>query len=537
MIYIVKSLDPQKFTKRVTKQVLRKRKMILNRVKLNEINDDSSTDDDHEVSVEFDHVNNITTNLHEVESSMVEHHREVSNELSHTENNTSVHEVECSLADDLPQSHLSPFQENILRQVNDDEIHEEYKNQVNTCIKSNLAMWAVTCRVPHATLGKLLEVLKRCSNINVPKDPRTLLKTPIKNHIIEVSCGKYQHYGIERGIKNVLAGLNTPLTLPSVLKIGINIDDVPINRINSMTVITCSMNNSSKVFLIGAFLADKKEIKRLKRLNMKLDQDEFLVYIVDELIDLFYKGFDYEQVHYVVMLDYLCADAPANAKAITFKGHTGYYSCTKCEVQGFRKEKRICFTDMKTKRRTDEQEYSRSKCAWKKIPNYRLVTDTVLDYMHLILLGNTKRLLLFWTEGGKRQALGTNAIRGIDKELKIIHKHTPTDFVRDFESLDFVSQWKATQFRQFLLYEGIYVLKKHVPEKVYEMFLHLTLATRICCSTNKDLYSKANKFMKVYIKLFIELYGKTYCNHNVHGLCHVYVDVLNHGPYRQIQRI
>lgn len=76
----------------------------------------------------------------------------------------------------------------------------------------------------------------------------------------------------------------------------------------------------------------------------------------------------------------------------------------------------------------------------------------------------------------------------------------------------------------------MFVLKKNVPEKVYKMFMYLSLAIRILCSTKTELYSKANKFLRKFIRLFTEIYGYKYCNHNIHGLSHLYVDVLNHGP-------
>lgn len=114
--------------------------------------------------------------------------------------------------------------------------------------------------------------------------------------------------------------------------------------------------------------------------------------------------------------------------------------------------------------------------------------------------------------------------------LKRLQKYTPEDFVRKLGSLHFVIEWKATQFRQFLLYQGLLVLKKKVPEKVYDMFMYLSLGIRILSSTDTELYSKGNKFIKKFIKLFIEIYGVEYCNHNIHGLSHIYVDVLNHGP-------
>lgn len=391
-------------------------------------------------------------------------------------------------------------------------------------LKCSLAAWAVSCRVPQSTLRILLRIMQN-RGLNVPLDPRTLLKTPRNTDIINLSYGDYQHYGIQKGIIKVLDN-----THPSVLNLAINIDDVPINRIVSITVITGCLENSTQVFLIGAFQPNRYESKKLRILKQKCDQNEFLIFVVDELIDLFYEGFDYDGKHYNVMLDFLCSDAPAKSKVLKSKGHTGFSSCTKCKVEGASQNRRTFFNNLKAPRRTDDEEFLKSKAVWKNIPQYRLVTDTVLDYMHLVILGVTKRLLLFWTEGEKSQKLGRNVTTAISEALSLVKKYRPVDFVRRCDDLEFVSQWKATQYRQFLLYQGIFVLRNKVPENVYKMFLHLSLGIRILCSNQKDLYSKGNKLLKTFIKMFIDIYGQEYCNHNVHGLSHLYEDVLNHGP-------
>lgn len=399
----------------------------------------------------------------------------------------------------------------------------------NACFKGKLAAWAVSCRVPHTTLKMLLGILK-VEKIDIPLDPRTLLKTPRSNNVIKLSNGDYQHYGIERGIRKVLDNVEASCNHPPVLKLAINIDDVPVNRILSLTVITGSLEDSQQVFLIGAFQPDRYKLKTLRTSKKKLDQDEFLIFIVDELIKLFHKGFDHNCKHYIVMLDFLCCDAPAKAKALKLRGHTGFSSCSKCMVKGVYINYTTCFPDFKALKRTDDEELLKTKAIWKNVPNYRFVTDTILDYMHLVCLGITKRLLQFWVEGNKYQNLGGSVIKAINAALANLQEYIPCDFVRCCDDLEFVSAWKATQFRQFLLYQGILALKNNVPKEIYKMFIHLSFGIRILCSNKTHLYSTGNKLLKEFIQMFIKTYGEQYCNHNIHGLSHIYVDVLNHGP-------
>lgn len=68
-------------------------------------------------------------------------------------------------------------------------------------LKSSLSSWAVLCRVKHTTLNMLLGMLKRCAKLDLPKDSRTLLKTPRTNSIIDLKYGTYNHFGIEKGLR------------------------------------------------------------------------------------------------------------------------------------------------------------------------------------------------------------------------------------------------------------------------------------------------------------------------------------------------
>lgn len=50
-----------------------------------------------------------------------------------------------------------------------------------------------------------------------------------------------------------------------------------------------------------------------------------------------------------------CMDAVAKASALYIKGHSGYYSCTKCTQEGEYKKDRICFPSLKFNKRTDNE--------------------------------------------------------------------------------------------------------------------------------------------------------------------------------------
>lgn len=60
----------------------------------------------------------------------------------------------------------------------------------------------------------------------------------------------------------------------------------------------------------------------------------------------------------------------------------------------------------------------------------------------------------------------------------------PRDFTRQPRSMYDMDKWKATEYRQFVLYTGPLVLRSVVSEKLYNHFLCLTVALSILLESN-----------------------------------------------------
>lgn len=110
-------------------------------------------------------------------------------------------------------------------------LNESVDNQINTILtledthsfREELSIWAVQCNVPHATVDKLLKLMKKHTNINttnLPLDSRTLLNTPSSNtiNIRSIDPGQYSHFGLTSGI------LRYALSSLSEIKIAVGID-------------------------------------------------------------------------------------------------------------------------------------------------------------------------------------------------------------------------------------------------------------------------------------------------------------------------
>ena len=94
------------------------------------------------------------------------------------------------------------------------------------------------------------------------------------------------------------------------------------------------------------------------------------------------------------------------------------------------------------------------------------------------------------------------------------------------------SHFKATEFRQLLLYTAPAVLQNVLSEEYYEHFMLLHFVMRLLSLQNipDSTYVWCQEALESYVCLCEELYGEQFLSYNVHGLLHVVDDVARLGP-------
>lgn len=95
-----------------------------------------------------------------------------------------------------------------------------------------------------------------------------------------------------------------------------------------------------------------------------------------------------------------------------------------------------------------------------------------------------------------------------------------------------LSYWKGTEYRTFLLYASIVVLRKFLPKKYYEHFL-LYFCSITICTVNfhlVDLLETAEEMLNVFLEFFVKIYGSEFIVSNIHNLCHLVNEVRRFGP-------
>ena len=158
-----------------------------------------------------------------------------------------------------------------------------------------------------------------------------------------------------------------------------------------------------------------------------------------------------------------------------------------------------------------------------------MVSQFPLDYMHMVLLGVMKLLLVRWVFGPR--GLGRAAIAEISARLLLYQQYCPSEFARRPRSLDDVKKWKATEYRQFLCYIGVVAVRNKMPEAYYKNFLYLVCAMRILL--NADLcrlnHQRTHRLMSRFIEGACDAYGDDVAVYNVHGLIHLPADAAKYG--------
>ncbi|KAF0730474.1 Uncharacterized protein FWK35_00027213 [Aphis craccivora] len=209
-----------------------------------------------------------------------------------------------------------------------------------------------------------------------------------------------------------------------------------------------------------------------------------------------------------------CADSPAKAMVLNIKYHTGYSSCTKCNIVGDYSERRVCFTDYIGQKRSDksftdheDEDYHQGTSPLENIPRHCKKIRIRIPFRNVQLISSAL--------------------------IHLVKNHVPIEFQRKPRSLNYVRKWKATEYRQLLLHTGPFILKNILNDKVYENFITLHVAVSILCS-NRYCYQQkwlnyAKNLIECFVKQFGIIYGKHNISYNIHGLLHLVDDVENYG--------
>ncbi|XP_060599450.1 uncharacterized protein LOC132753052, partial [Ruditapes philippinarum] len=166
------------------------------------------------------------------------------------------------------------------------------------------------------------------------------------------------------------------------------------------------------------------------------------------------------------------------------------------------------------------------------LKHFDAINSCVIDYMHGVCLGVMKTMLTLWFDKSNKDEYfsvfkSKNTVNNILQNIK------PTIYVtRMPRSLDNLCHWKSSEFRNFLLYWGVPVLR-HILNSDY--FVHFCLLVRAIYLLSKENISDndlkhAEGALLLFVECFQNLYGLRYYTLNLHQLVHLADCVTQTGP-------
>lgn len=228
----------------------------------------------------------------------------------------------------------------------------------------------------------------------LPSSSRILLETPRKAEGISEMCGgKYCHFGLKGGLERYL---HCSVELPDSVLLSFNIDGLLLSKSSKdqfWPIMAQAKDRGNNVpSLVGVFYGKCKP----------LEANGFLKAFVDKLQELLQQSVPVRDKMVTVRLGAIVCDAPAKAFILSIKGHSGYYSCSKCTTKGSYVNGKVCFPNLNADLRTNlsfrnqlQENHHLGETILTQLP-IDIVKQVPLDYMHLICLGVMHKLLALW---------------------------------------------------------------------------------------------------------------------------------------------
>lgn len=343
-----------------------------------------------------------------------------------------------------------------------------------------------------------------------------------------MGAGEFYYYGIRCRLLQVLKYYESP-----VLEIIFNTDGLPIFKSSGTEcwpIMGLVKGSKTPPFVCAVYCGRGKP-----------PADEFLADFVDELKPLVTHGFTHEGRFHQVKISCFVCDAPAKALIKGVQVHSGYHSCCYCTTKGKWKG-RVVFPQTNAPLRTDEsfRAMEDKHHHISESPLLSLDIDMIkafpCDYQHLLCLGVGRKLLTRVMCGQKNvggRIVTDEGLERINKRLLAVLRWWARDFNRRPRILEELMRWKATEFRQFILYLIPVVLRGSVlPAKALELFFLLHIAMTIV--VRRDLLSRYSDVADWCLNDFVtkaKVYLKTeFITHNVHNLVHIVSHCNVYGP-------
>ena len=425
------------------------------------------------------------------------------------------------------------------------ESSDTLKCMCSSSIQQIVFQWAMEkLFVPKQSVTRLLQKL----NLVFGKLPVSYHGLVSKPDLVyeRMLCGEYCHFSNwTSALKTLLDFYFTRSAKNSAITyfLLVNVDGLPLFRHSSdyklYPILVSIYGISMRPLCAGIYCSNKSE-------NREMPPPIFLPKFLDDINGLFANPIVINTRTFCLGNKgiYVC-DAPARASLKQIKSHTGYSACERCTVIGSFCEtsRHICFLDCSCSLRTNEsfqlqtdKQHHRGKSILCDF-GIKMVSNFVLDYMHLSCLGTMKRLFMWWLgkrcNKKKKGKLSPSSRKLLDNAILSAKDYISCEFNRKMRSIADISYWKAAEHRLFLLYAGLIILRDRniLSKQQYVHFFKFAMSMRqlISRDTTNEVASNCQIMLKQFVQECVDFYGSGFVSHNTHCLIHVVDDFIMFG--------
>lgn len=362
----------------------------------------------------------------------------------------------------------------------------------------------------------------------MPKDRRTFMKTPTEQVIKIMSNGVYGHVDLKPQLINKLC--KPQYANATELLLFVNADGFPVSQKGAYKIwaISCCISkpSPSSALLMGAF----------EGTSMPLSAHEFYADARRDLHEVTSLGLLHPLSNRTVTVKVkFVMDGQARWFTMMTQPASGRFACERCHVVGYQVNHRMVFIGREAARRTDadfrtkDGDGHNNEVGPMEMLAVDTIYDVVLEPMHFWFLGVVRiylRLILTTLTPMQREQL-----HGL---LAQFGSHMPAAFQRHMTNNIPIPSYKATEYRQIVLYVGIVAFRDILSPAKYRHFLTLMCATYILCSedlcTSTQFLEIAQQCITKFLDGLMSIFGEEAFVWSIHMCCHVVAEVEKNGP-------
>ena len=282
--------------------------------------------------------------------------------------------------------------------------------------------------------------------------------------------------------------------------------------------------------------------------------------MVNDLLTL-WQGVQFKNPHSIFSstlvrgaICYITCDLPAIRKLCGFYGYQSTYGCSKClkkfpctfsttpDYSGFDRAEwqsrtvgfhrlmanRIKAATTRSGRERIEHEAGVRYSELLRLPYLDIVRSHLVDPMHNLFLGTSKRMLQLW----KEKKFLTDSV--FDKLQEIMNSINPPARIGriPYKVSAGSAGFTAEQWMLWTILYSPFVLRDFLPLQHYTLWCTFSKACALLCRPyiHEAEVDKADELLLSFCTGFEQLYGQEACTPNIHMHCHLKECVFDVGP-------